>query len=186
MSKHTLLVLMGLAFLSFTSFNFEVGQVIDRYYDVPVYFNGNDYRNVNGRNVTSDGYNLGLKYQCVEYVKRFYYEVYEHKMPNSYGHAKDLFDPELGDVDFNAERGLMQYRNTRYEKPQEGDILIYGKSGHNPFGHTGIICEVGPDYDVLIQQNFGTKTRQRLVLAEFQGIYTVADYDVLGWLRHVE
>lgn len=186
MSKITLFLFLSCTFLSFTSFNFEVGQVIDRYYDVPVYFNGNNFRNVNGRNVTSDGYNLGLKYQCVEYVKRFYYEVYNHKMPNSYGHAKDLFDNELGDAEFNTERGLMQYRNTRYEKPQEGDILVYGKSPNNPFGHTGIICEVKQDHIVLIQQNYGIKTRQKLTLAEFQGIYTVADYDVLGWLRYVK
>lgn len=186
MSRFTLFLAIGLSFLSFTSFNFEVGQVIDRYYDVPVYFNGSDFRNVNGRNVTDDGYNLGLKYQCVEYIKRFYYEVHGHKMPNSYGHAKDLFDNELGDVEYNAERGLMQYRNTRYEKPQEGDILVYGRSPQNPFGHTGILCEVADDYVVLIQQNFGTKTRQKLTLSEFQGIYTVADYDVLGWLRHVD
>jgi len=25
-------------------------------------------------------------------------------------------------------------------------------------------------------------TRQKLTLSEFQGVYTVADYDVLGWL----
>lgn len=184
MNKYFFFLLIGFTFLSFTSFNFEVGQVIDRYYDVPVYYNGNNFRNVIGRNVTNDGYNLGLKYQCVEYVKRFYFEVHNHKMPNSYGHAKELFDQSLEDAAYNPERGLMQYRNTRYEKPQEGDILVYGKSPHNPFGHTGIICEVGTDHVTLIQQNYGTKTRQKLTLAEFQGIYTVADYDVLGWLRY--
>jgi len=177
-------LVISFCFLSFTSFNFEVGQVLDKYYDVPVYYNGHNFRNVNGRNVTPDGYNLGLKYQCVEYVKRFYYDVYDHKMPNSYGHAKELFDTTLGDVAFNESRGLMQYRNTRYEKPQEGDILVYGQSPNNPFGHTGIICEVGQNHVTLIQQNFGTKTRQQLNLAQFQGIYTVADYDVLGWLRY--
>lgn len=186
MNKFFLSLIMGFTFLSFTSFNFEVGQVLDRYYDVPVYYNGNDFRNVIGRNLTRDGYNLGLKYQCVEYVKRFYYEVYNHKMPNSYGHARALFDNSLEDVAFNQERGLMQYRNTRHEKPREGDILVYDESPNNPFGHTGIVCEVGKDHVVLIQQNHGTKTRQKLTLAEFQGIYTVADYDVLGWLRFPE
>ena len=184
MKKLVLSLVVFSSFLSFTSFNFEVGQVLDRYYDIPVYFNGNNFRNVNGRNVATDGYNLGLKYQCVEYVKRFYHEVYGHKMPNSYGHAKDLFDNSLADVEFNEERGLMQYRNTRYDKPQEGDILIYGKMPNNPFGHTGIICEVGQNHIVMIQQNYGTKTRQKITLAEFQGIYTVADYNILGWLRH--
>ena len=152
MSRLFTLILIGFLSLSFISLDFEVGQVIDRYYDVPVYYNGNNFRNVTGRHVTKDGYNLGLKYQCVEYVKRFYYEVHDHKMPNSYGHAKELFNRELEDVAFNAERGLMQYRNTRYEKPQEGDMLVYGASRDNPFGHTGIICEVGTGHVVLIQQ----------------------------------
>lgn len=177
------LLIIALTFLSFTSFNYDVGQVIDSYYDVPVFYNGSDFRSTNGRNVTKDGYNLGLKYQCVEYVKRFYYETHNHKMPNSYGHAKDLFDDSLADVAFNSQRGLMQYRNTRYDKPQEGDILVYGRRPSNPYGHTGIICEVGVDHITLIQQNYGTKTRQKITLSEFQGIYTVADYDVLGWLR---
>ncbi|MEE9438788.1 MAG: CHAP domain-containing protein [Saprospiraceae bacterium] len=168
---------------SFTSFNFEIGQTIDNFNGVAVYYNGSNFKNVVGRNTTSDGYNLGLKYQCVEYVKRYFYEVHNHKMPNSYGHAKDLFDIDLADVAYNADRGLTQYRNTRYEKPQIGDMVVYNASPENPFGHTGIICEMGQYHIVMMQQNFGTKTRQKLTLAEFQGIYTIADYDVLGWLR---
>ena len=53
--------------------------------------------NVSGRNVTVDGYNLGLKYQCVEFVKRYYYKHYRHKMPNSYGNAKDFFIAQISD-----------------------------------------------------------------------------------------
>lgn len=175
--------LLASSFLSFSSFNLEIGQVIDSYNSVPVYYNGSNYTNVVGRNVTADGYNLGLKYQCVEYIKRYYYTVYNHKMPNAYGHARDLFDTELEDVAYNSQRGLMQYRNSRYEKPQVGDILIYGSYDGNPFGHTGIISRVSDDEVELVQQNFGTKTRQKLKLVEFMGIYTVADYNIYGWLR---
>ncbi|HAW05230.1 MAG TPA: hypothetical protein DCW83_11120, partial [Saprospirales bacterium] len=57
-----------------------------------------------------------------------------------------------------------------------------GDSG-NPFGHIGIITEVGDDFVELIQQNIGTKTRQKLKLVKYAGIYTIADYDILGWLR---
>lgn len=170
-------------FVSFTSFNFEIGQVIDSLNDIPVYYNGRNFTNVNGRNITPDGYNLGLKYQCVEYVKRYYHDYYNHKMPNSYGHAKDLFDTDLEDVAFNQARGLMQYRNSRYERPQVGDILIYGAYDGNPFGHTGIISKVTEDQVEFIQQNFGAKSRQKLKLVEFMGIYTVADYNIYGWLR---
>jgi len=67
------------------------GTVIDSYKGVNVYYNG-DVSHVNGRNKTKDGYNLGLKYQCVEFAKRFFYERYNHKMPDSFGHAKDFYN----------------------------------------------------------------------------------------------
>lgn len=160
----------------------DIGQPIDSYEGVPVFFNGK-VRNVFGRNVTYDGYNLGLKFQCVEFVKRFYYERYGHKMPNSYGHAKDFFDHNVPHGGFNKKRGLYQFENTNYEKPRPGDLLIYGVMPDNPYGHVAIITKVENDKVEYIQQNFGTKTRQTLNLAVYKGIYTIAEYDILGWLR---
>ena len=161
----------------------KFGDELDSINGISVYYNGTNIANVNGRNTTADGYNYGLKWQCVEFTKRYYHQHLGHKMPNTYGHAKDFFDKNLGDVAYNPNRGLMQYKNVRYEKPQVNDILIYDAYPGNPFGHIGIIAEVGQDYIVMIQQNVGTKTRQRLKLAEYNGLYTVADFDVLGWLR---
>ena len=85
-------------------------------------------------------------------------------MPNSYGHAKDFFDKSLNDKEFNQERGLLQFRNVRTHRPLAGDIIIYDGDSGNPFGHIGIITEVGDDFVELIQQNIGTKTRQKLKL----------------------
>jgi len=183
MSRLLILAIFSTIFISAKPNTFDIGQVIDSFNGVKVYYNGKNFKNVSGRNVTKDGYNLGLKYQCVEYVKRYYHNVYNHKMPNSYGHAKDLFDNTLPDVAFNIERGLMQYRNVRYEKPLVGDILVYNSSHRNPYGHTGIITEVSDTHIEFVQQNFGEKTRQKLKLVEFNGIYTIADYNILGWLR---
>ena len=67
----------------------KVGQVVDQFNGVNVYYNG-QISHVSGRNLTKDGYNLGQKYQCVEFIKRYYYERFKHKMPDSYGHAKDF------------------------------------------------------------------------------------------------
>ena len=159
------------------------GEILDSFNGVHVFYNGSDFRKTTGRNITETGYNLGLKFQCVEYVKRYYYEVFNHEMPDSYGHAKDFFDKNLNDVELNEDRGLMQFRNIRNEKPKVHDIIIYDGMKENPFGHMGIISEVTTDSIEFIQQNFGTKTRQKLKLVEFKGIYTVADYNVLGWLR---
>jgi hypothetical protein len=52
---------------------FSIGQQIDSLNGVSVFYNGS-FGNISGRNITKDGYNLGLKYQCVEFVKRYYYE----------------------------------------------------------------------------------------------------------------
>ena len=104
-----LLILSFAGFWTFKKFNFNrnysVGQQIDSLNGVFVFYNGG-VDNVSGRNTTLDGYNLGLKYQCVEFVKRYYYEHLNHKMPDSYGHAKDFFDKTLTDGQKNRKRNL--------------------------------------------------------------------------------
>lgn len=177
-----LFVLTSITFLS----NYEPheGEIIDEFNGIPVYYNGK-ITNVFGRNIAQGGYNLGLKYQCVEFVKRYYYYALDHRMPDSYGHAKDFFDESIYDKGYNEERALMQYRNTREEPPKVNDILVYGASQENPFGHVGIVTSVRPDEIEIIQQNWGQKSRQTIQLVNYEGIYTVADYDVVGWLRTI-
>ena len=74
-----LIVLGFIGFKAFYKFNFNysVGQRIDSLNGVFVYYNGS-VSNVSGRNKASDGYNLGMKYQCVEFVKRYYLEYLNH------------------------------------------------------------------------------------------------------------
>jgi hypothetical protein len=90
----SLMLLIILGYYVVTRYNlnseYQVGNVIDRFNDVEVFYNGG-VNQVVGRNLTADGYNLGLKYQCVEFVKRYYYQRFNHKMSDSYGHAKKLF-----------------------------------------------------------------------------------------------
>ena len=43
------------------------GTAIDSYNNVTVYYNGR-VGSTNGRNTAPDGYNLGMKYQCVEFL----------------------------------------------------------------------------------------------------------------------
>ena len=83
-------------------------------------------------------------------------------MPNSFGHAKDFFEDELGDFGFNKARGLWQYRNVREYAPKVDDILVYGPHAGNPFGHVAIISEVGDDYIELVHQNKGTTAKDQV------------------------
>lgn len=167
---------------SFHSTN-DVGKKIDSFNGVPIYYNGLEFTNVSGRSISADGYNLGLKYQCVEFVKRYYYEVFHHKMPDTFGHAKDYFDPTLTDRAFNKKRGLMQYRNVREYKPQVNDIVVYDSYPGNNYGHVAIISRVMETEIEIVQQNMGLKSRAKIPLVNFYQYWTIADYSILGWLR---
>lgn len=163
---------------------YEIGQVIDRHNGVAVHYNGS-VRNVSGRNLTPDGYNLGLKYQCVEFVKRYYYEHLNHKMPDSYGHAKDLFSKGVNDGAFNNRRGLRQFTNPSFSKPRPDDLLIYGPTPFNKYGHVAIISSVKEGEIEIIQQNPGpfSHSRETIRLSKRGDFWILEDVRILGWLR---
>ena len=159
-----------------------IGDVIDSYNGVAVHFNG-PVGNVTERNVAPNGYNLGQKYQCVEFVKRYYYHVYNHEMPDSYGNAKDFFDSRLPDGGFNKARSLLQFVNGGLERPQTGHILIFGPASFNRFGHVAIVNEVTPSDIEYIQQNPGPKEPSRKRLTFIDKSTTLKSSRLLGWLR---
>ena len=161
-----------------------VGQPLDSLHGVVVYYNGN-MDNVTERNLTADHYNLGLKYQCVEFVKRYYYQHYAHKMPESYGNAREFFGKEIPDGGFNTSRNLTQYTNPSARKPQVGDLVVYDGTMVNPYGHVAIISAV-TDTDIeIIQQNPGPDigSRRRYRLDMYGGRWKVAEPQIMGWLR---
>lgn len=163
---------------------YEVGQEIDSFNEVPVYYNGG-VSNVSGRNLSSDGYNYGLKWQCVELVKRYVHDHLNHKMPNSYGQAKDFFNPNIADGQINDDRNLYQYTNPSSSKPKVNELLIFDKTQFNPYGHVAIISEVTDDDIEIIQQNAGVHapTRETFSLIKEGKHWKIEQSKVLGWLR---
>lgn len=160
---------------------FQIGKSIDKFNSVDVYENGN-FGNVSGRNVTDDGYNLGLKYQCVEFVKRYYFEVYQHKMPNSYGNALDFFQKGLTSGKLNKDRDLIQFQNGGKSKPKIGDLIVFDGTEGNPYGHVAIISKVDDNSIEIIQQNSIT-SRKTLQLSIENKCWIVSNSTALGWLR---
>lgn len=157
-----------------------IGTPLDSLHGVVVHYNGG-MGNVSGRNVV-DGYNVGLRYQCVEFVKRYYLEHYDHRMPDSYGHAKDFFNPALADGTLNPARALLQFTEPSATAPAAGDLLIYDAWPGNPFGHVAIVAVVEEDAIEVIQQNTGN-TRERMRLKEKEGQWHLGNSRVLGRLR---
>ena len=166
--------------LPLTTIIHQPGDPLDSLHGVIV--RHNDGMNAtHGRNVV-DGYNVGLKYQCVEFVKRYYLEHYQHRMPDSYGHAKDFFDPAVEDGALNERRGLLQFTNPSMSKPEEGDLVVLDGWGGNSFGHVAIVSKVEDGEVEVVQQNCGS-TRDTYDLDLIDGRWRVENKRVLGWLR---
>lgn len=181
MRKFLSIILIVISLILCSSYS-EIGKPIDSFNGVSVYYNG-PVEHVEGRHVSSTGYNFGLKWQCVEFVKRYYYQHYHHEFPYTYGHAQDFFDHSLRDIGFNKKRGLYQYRNTRKYPPATGDLVVFKGSEKNPYGHVAIISHVGKDFVEVVQQNCKLRTRRQIPYHIYKDIHTIADAYVLGWLR---
>ena len=192
--KKTFLLFFGLLILFVIGFyvskktnlnsKFEVGEKIDSLNGVYVFYNGG-VGNVVGRELTQDGYNLGLKYQCVEFVKRYYYEELNHKMPDSYGNAKDFFNSKIRGGKINKQRDLYQYTNPSSSKPKINDLIIYSGTALNRYGHVSIISNVTENEIEIIQQNPGpfASSREKYVLINVDGKWKINNDRILGWLR---
>ena len=161
-----------------------VGEQLDELNGVAIYYNGG-VNTVQGRNQTQDGYNLGLRYQCVEFVKRYYFERHGHRMPDSYGHAKDFFDPQVSDGSLNAKRGMLQFTNGSTTPPQADDLLVFAPSLLNRYGHVAIIASADKDTVQIAQQNPGPfgSARESIPFAQREGRWYIENDRVRGWLR---
>ena len=163
---------------------YEVGQAIDSLNHVIVYYNG-AVENVTERN-TQNGYNIGLKYQCVEFVKRYYFEHFDHQMPDSYGHAKSFFNFAVSDGQINAQRNLTQYTNPSKIKHQNGDLIVMSGTLFNRYGHVAIISDVANNTVEIIQQNPGPFAPSREVFElsnTNEGAWHIEHQRIVGWLR---
>jgi surface antigen len=93
-----------------------------------------------------NGYSTGYRWQCVEFVTRYYWQRYGRKIRG--GNANDFYR--------NASaKGLAAHPNGGAVRPAVGDILV---SEGNTHGHVGIIREVGSNYVVVVHQNFANGT----------------------------
>ena len=159
----------------------KVGTKLDSHRDVPVYDNGLLFFRSYGRHYSGDDYYYGQKWQCVEYIKRFYYDTRNHKMPDVMGHAKSFFDEQIPDGGLNPRRGLIQFRNGSIQKPQPDDLFVFTDT---KYGHVGIVTKATADSVEIIQQNILGHTRQSFSLVTTNGRYYVnAPRKPAAWLR---
>lgn len=158
-----------------------VGRSLDSYRNIQVYDNGLLYFRAYGRHFSSDGYYYGQKWQCVEFIKRFYFDSIGHRMPDVMGHAKDFFDPLLSHRGYNAQRDMVQFLNGGDEPPAPDDLLVFRDT---EYGHVAIVVSVDADRVHVIQQNIIGRPRQTFTLRRMNGAYSIiSSRSPAGWLR---
>ena len=183
-----LIILLLLAWVGYTKANINSsqtrGDIVDSLNGVVVYYNGG-INQTSGRNLAPDGYNLGIRWQCVEFVKRYYYEALGHKMPDTWGNAKDFFDPALSDGALNKQRNLIQFKNGGKTRPEVNDLIVFAGHIGNPYGHVAIVSAVAEGEIEIVQQNAGpfAPPRVRYDINYNRKGWTVLKSGTLGWLR---
>jgi len=129
----------------------KCGDSIGSYNGIIVYLNSGGIMSCDGeRNLNENGYSYGIKWQCVEFVRRYYYNYLNHEMPNRYGHASDYFRSAISTGSINSERNLLQYHNGDI-RPQKNDILVWSGT----YGHVAIVINVTDTTVSTIAQNVG-------------------------------
>ena len=93
------------------------------------------------------GYYMGLEWECVEYVRRYYYTIYSKNL-YSLGGSMNAWQ-FYGNA---ASMQLTAYANGGTAAPQVGDILCFNQTSSG-LGHVAIIRAVGSSTVTVIQQN---------------------------------
>jgi hypothetical protein len=132
------------------------GKVLGSYNGTIIYSNGNtSIWNKPYNTSNANGYNTGIKWQCVEFVNRYYYEHYGMKIRIAGKNANQYFSTAI-------QRGLIAYTNGGSEPPKVGDILCFGggpkDANGDQFGHVALITEVSGTRIRVSQQNVGIST----------------------------
>ena len=160
----------------------QVGTEAARYLDIPVFENGSHKDRSHGKHFSLDQtYYYGQKWQCVEFVKRFYDQALNHRMPHVWGHARDFFDASLSSGKLNQKRNLLQFRNDTSMAPKINDILVFSDSR---YGHLAIVTAVYHDAVLVIQQNIAGMPLQNFHLRQKNGRFLIDRPRIPdGWLR---
>jgi surface antigen len=173
-------ILSGLV-LSVSADSAKYGQIIDEHRGVDAKSNGPctaEYKEVVEGVDCSRSANR--KYQCVEYVKRFYKDAMSIDTSKwSVEYANQYYGKA-------SEFGLESYLNEGTVAPRADDILCFDNVG---YGHVAIITGVDDNYVYIIEQNWNrNRVRENLPWnkatnkIEDRGTYP-KHYWIQGWLR---
>ncbi|MBI5189737.1 MAG: SBBP repeat-containing protein [Nitrospirae bacterium] len=135
-----------------------------------------------GGNSEVGGVYMGFKWECVEYVRRFYYMNYGIDLASKHTGNAETFFAHASDM------GLVAYGNGDGTPPEVGDIVCSNYTVGDAVGHVAIVKSVDANGIHVIEQNFNNDARDVDHFILFNGNnYTLegfsGSYSIIGWLR---
>ena len=133
----------------------------------------------------------GIKWQCVEYARRWLL-INKGLVYGDVDIAADIWTKisSLTEVSTNKLHPLASYLNGSKQAPAVGDLLIYSQE-FNKTGHVAIVTHVDTSNGFIdvAEQNFSNKTwpdnyARRIELINKDGAYWLLDQYLLGW-KHI-
>jgi len=157
--------------------------------DVPAYSNTSDEFFSIERHFLH-GVFTGIKWQCVEYARRWLL-IRKSCIFRNIGCAGDIWDQlkSVERVTDGKHFPLKCIPNGSPIKPKIDTFLIYCRSEEQPVGHIAVICDVGPDYIRIAEQNnefhfWEDNYARQIPLICKDGLYYLEDEDPLfGWME---
>jgi glutathionylspermidine amidase/synthetase len=157
--------------------------------NVPAYSNGNDTY-YSGEDSYLYGVYMGLKWQCVEYARRWTF-LRKGATFQSVEGANNMWT-ELKNVERASDKQkfpLRHHANGSPTPPMNESYLIYPVQKDMPYGHVAVIVEVLPHAIRVAEQNFyfyywPQNYAREIPLVQKNGRYFIQDtYEVYGWIE---
>ena len=136
------------------------------------------------------GFFTGVKWQCVEFARRWLLHRKGLMLPDVYFAAHLFLIPHVFDAATFNPVPVRSVRNGAPEPPQADSLIIYSTQYNSFPGHVGVITEVGKDYVRVADQNRffhkweGEFSHEFPLEKDTKGNYHIIDKHetVLGWV----
>lgn len=158
-------------------------------FNVPAYSNGNDTF-ISNENHFIDGVFMGMKWQCVEFARRWTF-IRKGSIFESVDGAEDIWTKikSIERLSDKKQIPVKHHPNGSPSPPTNESYLIYSRQKDMPFGHIAVIVDVQQDRLRLAEQNYLFHRWQfnysrEIVWKRQDGRYFVDDeYRIIGWIE---
>ena len=152
------------------------------------YANNNTDANNYVNNIYANNIYTGLKWQCVEFARRYLIINYNITF-DSIDNAYNIFDlPYFISLKNNMIIPIRKYVNGSKTPPMKDSLLIWN-SDHKKTGHVAIITNINNDMITIAEQNYNNNSwngnnYSRKLKIVFDNGYYIKSNNILGWINY--